>query len=139
MKSLQSISLLALSFFCLVTLLFIASCSNDDDPIAPTVPQGPTSLNASEITEETIELRWTDNAMDETGFYLERKQNGQNDFVRVANLPSGATSHLDLGLAASTTYEYRVFAFNEVGSSESSNVVRVKTLERSITEELQAM
>lgn len=102
------------------------------------VPERPSDLTAKEVSTEEIEIEWTDNSIDEVGFYVERKRNDQPDFLQVATLTSNATSYLDINLAPGTSYMYRVLAFNEVGPSESSNIIQVSTLERSITEDLEA-
>ena len=58
---------------------------------------------------------------DETGFRLERSTDGIN-WIEVAVTDSDIASIIDNGLTASTTYQYRVRAYNGKGSSSYSNI-----------------
>jgi len=83
----------------------------------PPPPAAPTNLSASGVSDTAIDLAWTDNASDETGYRVERSPSGQNSFNTIATLGVGAHSYGDTGLAAATTYDYRVAAFNDRGDS----------------------
>ncbi len=78
--------------------------------VAP-LPVAPSDLEASNITETTMDLSWTDNASDEDGYYVY-----QND-TRIATLEMNATSHSFTELEPSTIYEFAVSAFNTAGES----------------------
>ena len=58
---------------------------------------------------------------DETGFRLERSTDGVN-WIEVAVTAGNIASFIDNGLTASTTYQYRVRAYNGKGSSSYSNI-----------------
>lgn len=96
------------------------------DPAPLTPPAAPSNLAASTVSEDSISLSWTDNASDEDGYRLERSLNGV-DWTLAAALSAGASSHVDTGLSAETTYDYRVIATNGAMSSEASNVVSATT------------
>lgn len=85
----------------------------------------PTLLSAGAISSSRIDVNWTDNANDETGFELERA-NGlcaqNNPFVKIEDLPVNTTSFRDLGLSASTSFCYRVRARKGNTPSDYSNV-----------------
>ena len=84
----------------------------------PAPPSAPTGLTVTATTTNTINLGWTDTSANEDGFTVQRCQGGGcTTFVTVATLPAGATSYGDTGLAASTSYGYRVRAFNTGGPS----------------------
>ena len=79
----------------------------------PAVPAG-FSATASSATSST--LTWTD-VDGEHGYELERSADGGNSWSAVASLGVDATSHSDSGLAAETTYGYRLRAHNSAGPS----------------------
>ena len=101
-------------------------------PAAATVPSAPTGLTATAVSATRVDLRWTDTSGNETGFRLERCSGAKcTGFAVVATLAPGATTYTDTsGLQASTSYRYRVQAFNATGFSAYSAVATVKTLRR---------
>ena len=96
--------------------------------VAPTPPGAPTALSATAASSSQINLAWTDNANNEDGFRIERCQGtGCTDFLPVATTGANATSFNNTNLVASTTYVYRVFAFNGGGDSAASNSAEATT------------
>ena len=85
-----------------------------------TFPAAPTSLAADAVSSTQIDLQWTDNSSDETGFRIERKV-GAGSFEFLTNVSANATSHSDTSCSASTTYTYRVRAYSGGGDSAWSN------------------
>jgi len=73
-------------------------------------------LQAAELT-----VRWNDNSSDETGFRIERSTDGDT-FTEVATVAANVTVFVDTGLSATTTYWYRIQAYNATGTSAFSNV-----------------
>jgi hypothetical protein len=71
-----------------------------------------------------VNLSWTDNSGNETGFRIERSANG-SAFAKIATVGANVTGYSDSGVAKSTTYSYRVSAFNSAGSSANSNAATV--------------
>jgi carboxypeptidase T len=90
-----------------------------------TPPAAPTNLTATAASPSQIDLSWTDNAGDETGFKIER-DNGSG-FTQIATVGAGITSYSNTGLTASTTYDYRVYAYNSYGDSDYSNTISATT------------
>lgn len=88
-------------------------------------PAAPSALSASAVSASQINLSWTDNAGDESGFSIER-YNG-TAFVQIATVGANATSFSNTGLSASTLYEYRVRAYNSYGNSTYSNSASATT------------
>jgi titin len=90
------------------------------------VPDAPSGLGATAASSSQINLAWTDNASDELGFKIERSTNGTT-FSEIATVGTGVTAYSNTGLAASTTYYYRVRAYNAVGNSTYSNTANATT------------
>ena len=83
-------------------------------------PAAPSDLTATGISSSQINLSWTDNSSDETGFKIERKIEG-GSFLEITTVAANSTSDSDTGLAASSSYTYRVRAYNGNGDSDYSN------------------
>jgi len=71
----------------------------------------PTSLNASPAGLNQINLDWTDNSDNETGFAIERRTSS-SAFGEIYRVGMNITYYRDTGLDAYTTYYYRVRAYN---------------------------
>jgi Fibronectin type III domain len=93
-----------------------------------TPPAAPSGLTAAAASSSQISLGWTDNSSNENGFRIERCQNaGCSSFSQIAEVGSNVTAVGDSGLAPSTTYVYRVRAFNAEGTSSYSNAAEATT------------
>ena len=90
-----------------------------------TPPAAPINLAATAVSTSQINLSWNDNANNETGFKLERWTGSA--WAQIAQLAANVTSYSNTGLAAGTTYSYRVYAYNSAGSSTSSNSASATT------------
>ncbi|HVG22031.1 MAG TPA: NBR1-Ig-like domain-containing protein, partial [Blastocatellia bacterium] len=86
----------------------------------PVPPAAPGGLFASTASSSAINLTWVDNSNNEDGFKLERKAGANGVYALIATLPAGRVSHPDSGLSASTTYYYRIKAYNGAGESAYS-------------------
>ena len=75
----------------------------------------------SELDAAQFTLTWTDNSTNESGFRIERSTNGTT-FTEIATVGTNVVSYVDAGLPNSTTYWYRIRAYNSAGSSGFSNV-----------------
>lgn len=93
-------------------------------PPPPSVPAAPTNLTATAASSASVQLGWTDNASNESGFELERSTNG-TDFTRIATPGANATQHADPTVAAGVTYHYRIRAINSAGASGYSAIVSI--------------
>ena len=90
-----------------------------------TVPAAPANLAATASNTE-ISLAWSD-VVGETGYHIERSNNGVSGWVQVAVASVNATSYKDAGLAMGTSYYYRVFGTGVAGESQASNVATATT------------
>jgi fibronectin type 3 domain-containing protein len=95
-------------------------------PNATVTSNAPTNLNAVAVTSSQINLSWTDNSTNETGFKISRSTDGTT-FTRIAIVPSNTTRYASIGLAASTKYYYRVCAYTSNKRSSFSNTASAKT------------
>jgi hypothetical protein len=86
---------------------------------APLPPGSPSNLVASAASISQINLSWADSSNFEDGFKIER-WNGSS-YSQIATVGPNVTTYADSGLAPSTTYTYRVRAFNSGGDSGYSN------------------
>ena len=91
-----------------------------------TTPAAPSGLTATTNGSSQIDLAWTDNANNETGFKIER-HSGDGSFTQIASIGANATSYSNGGLSVSTTYTYRVRATNGAGDSDYSNEASATT------------
>jgi hypothetical protein len=89
-------------------------------------PTAPTNLTATAVSRSQINLTWTDNSSNETGFKIERSTNGTS-FTQIATVGAGVTSYASTGLQKNRTYYYRVRATNGAGDSAYSNVASART------------
>jgi hypothetical protein len=104
-------------------LLLAVSCEEDVVP----VPTAPSNLAAQLISGTQVNLTWTDNSTNETGFKIDRKQTG-GQYSNIATVNSDITLYSDIGLTINETYTYRVYSFNKGGNSATySNEVSILT------------
>ena len=100
----------------------------DPGPVDPgpteTIPNAPSGLVATVASNTLVNLSWSDNSSDESGFRVER-QTGTGNFQVIASPSAGTTSYSDSSVAESTTYTYRILGFNNAGTSGASNVQQV--------------
>ena len=76
-------------------------------------PDAPSELAATAISGAQIDLSWTDNADNETGFEIQRSPNGSTGWELRGTVGAGVTSFSDSGgLVCETLYYYRVRATN---------------------------
>ncbi len=98
----------------------------------PAAPSGlVVGVNGSNPTGSLV-VSWSDNAGNESGYRLERSQDGAS-FSLVAQLATNVQSYTNSGLASGTRYYYRVNAYNSGGSSAFSNTASAVTQAVSLT------
>jgi fibronectin type III domain protein/PA14 domain-containing protein len=89
-------------------------------------PSPPSNLVAFAPSASQISLNWTDTSTIESGFKIER-WNGSS-YSEISSVGPNVTAYTDPGRSASTTYYYRVRAYNSVGNSGYSNESSATTL-----------
>ena len=99
-------------------------------PQAPPAPASPANLTATAVSNQRIDLTWTDTANNEGGFKIWRTLEGQpfneeKDLIK--GLGPNVQSYSDSGLMEASIYHYRVRAYNAGGDSELSNIASAIT------------
>jgi uncharacterized protein (TIGR02145 family) len=123
-----------LSLILAFTLFFACSTSNDSNGNSTTtvVPISPTNLSGTVISTTQINLSWTDNSTNETGFKIERKT-GTGTYAVVGTVNADVLTYTNLGLTPNTAYTYRVYSYNAAGNSPTySNEVTLTNSASSI-------
>ena len=101
-----------------------ATTNTSPDPL-PTAPSG---MSATAVSASQINVSWTDNSNNETGFELKRATDSgfTQNVVWVGNIQG--TTYSNTGLAPNTTYYFKVRAENAAGQSAYSSAANATTL-----------
>jgi fibronectin type 3 domain-containing protein len=91
-------------------------------------PASPSGLTAAASSPTQVNLNWTDNSSNETGFAVWRKV-GAGAYGKVADLGANTTTYADTTVSSLTTYSYKVQAVGTAGASDFSAEVPVTTPE----------
>jgi len=86
----------------------------------------PTDLSAQAVGPNQIQLTWDDNAVDETGYQIERALDGA-DWMMIAQVDADSAFYADVGLDPATIYNYRVTAVQGIAISEYTNEASAAT------------
>jgi fibronectin type III domain protein/beta-propeller repeat-containing protein len=105
-----------------------ASATTTNGTALPTLPTAPSALNATAASSSQVNLTWSDNSSNESGFKIERAPASNGPWTQIATAGAGAVAYSNTGLSASTTYYYRVRAYNTAGDSAYSNTANVTTI-----------
>lgn len=92
---------------------------NITTPPCGTPPNAPTNLTLTVISSTQINLNWTDNSNNESGFKIERKVEG-GLYSEISSVSANVTSYNDTSLLPNTKYYYKVIAYNTYGQSSSN-------------------
>ena len=99
---------------CAITTAGGSACSNE------MMINGPTGLTLTP-TAGGVQLDWTDNSADESGFRIFRKGNTEQTWPSIGSAAAEAETYLDDTVATDTTYSYRISAYNESGSKAGNS------------------
>ena len=89
----------------------------------PEKPSSPRKLKVSDITKDSASLAWdapkSDGGSPVTRYVVEKRHGSSGEFVEALSVDGSTCSVKVDGLSPDCSYEFRVFAQNEAGSSES--------------------
>ncbi len=107
-------------FFALIICIAFWSCStspnNNGGTNTTVIPIAPSNLTGVVISSSRVNLSWTDNSTNETGFKIQRRLDGGN-YALAGTVNADILNYSDSGLTAYTNYTYRVYSYNAVGNS----------------------
>jgi len=107
--------------FVLLVLTFTVGCKGPADK--DSVPLAPSQLVVKATNTGAVNLQWTDNSNNETGFRVERSVTTDSNFQALGNTSANTTLFSDNTIEAGKKYYYRVKAVNSAGESNPSNSV----------------
>jgi hypothetical protein len=102
-----------------------SSPSNVAEVTTPDVPPAaPTVLMTTAVTSAQVDLAWTDNSANETGFVIERSDDGGTTWNQAGQTGPDVATFSDTAVIPGGSYLYQVYAFNANGNSGPSNSVQ---------------
>lgn len=104
--------------------------ANATTPQSP--PAAPSNLQAQAASASTINLSWTDNATNESGFQIERAPDvagSAGTFAQIASVGANTVAFTSNLLTPVTRYWYRIRSYNTAQNSAYSNSANATTLE----------
>jgi large repetitive protein len=84
---------------------------------AGTAPARPTVVTAAALAYNKVNMSWTSNSQNQTGYEIYRTSNESVPYSIVTTVGSNATSFVDSTVQGGTTYFYKVQAINQYGGS----------------------
>jgi len=91
------------------------------------VIHAPSALVATDVSESRIDLTWTDNADNETGYKIQRSDNPGGPWITVFTGAADLESYSDESLSPETTYYYQVVPFRNSIDGPASSVASATT------------
>ena len=105
--------------------VYQAGSNGGGGTVVPTVPSTPTSVQASATSSSSIAVSWN-SVSGANGYNIYRSTSASGSYANIGN--SSTTSFTNSGLPASTTYHYKVSAYNNSGESYQSSSASATTL-----------
>ncbi|WP_153796960.1 fibronectin type III domain-containing protein [Foetidibacter luteolus] len=88
------------------------------------------SLTATALSSTSVKLSWVDKASpayNETNYEIYRATSSAGPYTLIAITAANAVTYTNTGLAAKTSYSYKLRAVNTTGASAASNIATVAT------------
>jgi titin len=95
-------------------------------PVSDTKPGQPTSLVATAISQNQIDLSWkaptNDGGKPITGYKIESSEGGGGAYQLLSQNAATSTTYSHKGLKPGTSYYYRVYAINSIGTGSFEDI-----------------
>jgi fibronectin type 3 domain-containing protein len=85
-------------------------------------PATPSNQFASEVGTTTLRLNWQENADNESGIRILRRDGFVGTYVNIVELPPNSTTYLDTNLTPGQNYSYHIQAINPLGFADFAGV-----------------
>jgi hypothetical protein len=89
---------------------------------AITIPSAPLFTSATATGPSQVKLMWTDLSTNEVGFLIFRRLVSSSSYTLIQTTAANATSFLDSGVTANSSYIYKIRSFNSAGESANSAI-----------------
>ena len=96
---------------------------------APNIVANPSGLTAALDCNNDINLTWTDNANNETGYLIERSSDNGANWISVVGggVNQDITTFVDTSTSSGSSYKYRIKASNDSGNDYSNETTNLTT------------
>jgi len=83
-------------------------------------PTAPSSVEAKALSASKVKITWKDNSDNEMGFKILRKTSAAVYYTPLAEVRMNVTEYTDRSVKPGTKYYYKVVAYSDAGSAEST-------------------
>ena len=116
-----------------LTLRFVSDDSNTRTGFIANVnciyvPINPSDLSLTDATKNSLNISWTDNSDNETGFIIYRSLSETGNFEAYDTVAENIATYIDDNLSSGFYYYYKVKAISSEAYSGYSNLLTAKTL-----------
>lgn len=102
---------------------------NPWDPENPNPPRTPGNTFGSVLSERSLRVNWSDMSGNEKGFVIFNNLDSLSTYSYLDSVSQDCTNILVFDLNSATSYYFKVFAFNDAGSSPFNAPYRLSTAE----------
>ncbi|MFG0330410.1 MAG: preprotein translocase subunit SecG [Phycisphaerales bacterium] len=112
--------------FLLIAVFLVKAIDAQFMPASMIPPLDPTGLAVSQTGPDSVTITWIDESDDETEFRVQRSAD-QQTWTEVGRVDADTTTFTDSGLTPESRLYYRVFAMNDGGPSEATEIIEATT------------